>query len=133
MDHQVLGKNKNSLPPLSGTPLDRLFIHLEKYACEHPLTVIAVSLLVAALSLWVTVERLTFKTGRGDLVNNDLPYVQIYEQYRQEFEDLEGMIVVVEGQNHAEMKSFAETLAEKLKGHPSAFSKSFSSKEEALS
>ena len=109
--------------PASGSLLDRLFLLLERYACEHPVTVVIAFLIVAALSIWGTVESLTFKTGRGDLVSKDLPYVKTYEKYRDTFEDFEGMIVVIEGDTPAEMKSFAEALAEKLGGHSSVFSK----------
>ncbi|MCH8311984.1 MAG: MMPL family transporter [Nitrospinae bacterium] len=105
--------------------LDRFFFYIEHFAYTHSFSVIAVSLVLAALSLWVTVEKLTFKTGRGDLVAKDLPYVQRHEKFRQEFDDFDGMIVVVEGQDPEQKKNFAEALAAKLKSHPKVFSDVF--------
>ena len=94
--------------------LNRFFYTIEHFAYRHSLTVIALSLILAVLSVWVTAEKLTFKTGRGDLVAKGLPYVEQYESYRGQFEDLEGMVVVVEGKTPTDMAGFAEVLAEKL-------------------
>lgn len=105
--------------------LDRFFVQIEHFAFTYSFTVIAVSLILAALSLWVTVEKLTFKTGRGDLVAKDLPYVERHEAFRQEFDDFDGMIVVVEGDDPDQKKNFAEALAEKFKSHSHVFSDVF--------
>jgi uncharacterized protein len=102
--------------------LNRFFYTIEHFATRHSLTVIALSLILAVLSVWVTAEKLTFKTGRGDLVAKGLPYVEQYENYRGQFEDLEGMVVVVEGKTPADMAGFAEALAEKLKAQSHLFS-----------
>jgi len=105
--------------------LDRFFVQIEHFAFTHSFAVIAFSLILAALSLWVTVEKLTFKTGRGDLVAKDLPYVERHEAFRQEFDDFDGMIVVVEGDDPDQKKNFAEALAEKFKSHSDVFSDVF--------
>ncbi|MCH8157254.1 MAG: MMPL family transporter [Nitrospinae bacterium] len=115
----------------SGTPrepvrlLDRFFFHVERFAYTHSLAVIFVSLLVAGLSVWFTVENLTFKNNRGDLVAKQLPYVELYENYRKEFEDFDGMILVVEDENPQRMKGFAEAFVKKLAQHPEKFSRVF--------
>ena len=75
--------------------LDRFFLNIERFAYTHSIAVILVSLLIAGLSIWYTVENLTFKNNRGDLVAKKLAYVETYEKYRQEFEDFDGMMVVV--------------------------------------
>jgi hopanoid biosynthesis associated RND transporter like protein HpnN len=105
--------------------LDRFFVQIEHFAFTHSFAVIAVSLILAALSLWVTVEKLTFKTGRGDLVAKGLPYVERHEAFRQEFDDFDGMIVVVEGDDPNQKKNFAEALAEKFKSQSDVFSDVF--------
>ena len=61
---------------------------------DASLLVVFVSLFLAGLSIWITGQKLTFKTGRGDLVSKDLPYVKLYKEYRQHFKDLEGMIAL---------------------------------------
>jgi uncharacterized protein len=103
--------------------LNRLLSVVEQIAYRHSLLVIALSLVLAFLSVWVTAQKLTFKTGRGDLVAKGLAYVEQYENYREQFEDLEGMVVVVEGKQPSDMADFAEALAEKLKAQPHLFSK----------
>ena len=105
--------------------LDRFFFQIESFAFAHSFSVILVSLVLAALSLWVTVEKLTFKTGRGDLVARDLPYIQRHEAFRQEFDDFDGMIVVVEGDDPEQKKNFAEALVEQFKSHSNIFSDVF--------
>ena len=99
-----------SSPPDPGV-LNRFFFVIERFAYRHSVLVILVSLVLAFLSVWVTAQKLTFKTGRGDLVAKGLPYVKQYENYRQQFEDLEGMVVAVEGEKPTEMSGFAEALA----------------------
>ena len=124
MTPQKTGNNDKSSAD-SKNILDRFFFRIERFAYNHSFSVIAVSLILAALSLWVTVEKLTFKTGRGDLVAKDLPYVQRHEMFRQEFDDFDGMIVVVEGEDPEQKKNFADALATKFKSHPEVFSDVF--------
>ena len=68
---------------------DRFFLSVERLAYTYSITVILVALLTASLSIWVTVEKLSFKNNRGDLVTKNLDYVESYEKYRQEFEDFD--------------------------------------------
>ena len=104
------------------TLLNKLFRFIERLAFKHSLIVVALSIILAGLSIWVTGEKLTFKTGRGDLVAKDLPYVKLYEEYRAQFEDLEGMVIVAESESPEKMAEFAEILAAKLKVRPDLFS-----------
>lgn len=124
MTQQTSG-NSHESPAGPKNILDRFFFNIEYFAFTHSFSIIAVSLILAALSLWVTVEKLTFKTGRGDLVARDLPYVERHEAFRQEFDDFDGMIVVVEGEDSEQKKNFAEALAEKFKSQSHVFSDVF--------
>ena len=56
--------------------LTRFLFTIERIAYRQSLLVVSVSLVLAILSLWLTAEKLTFKTGRGDLVAKGLPYVE---------------------------------------------------------
>ena len=109
--------------PTSNGLLSRFLSAIERFAYRYSILVIAASLILAILSLWVTAQKLTFKTGRGDLVAKGLPYVKLYKNYRAQFEDLSGMVVVVEGENPADMSGFAEALEKKLQAQPHLFSK----------
>ena len=124
MTQKNVEKNRKSFTDPKNI-LDRFFSKIEHFAYTHSFSVIVVSLVLAVLSLWVTAEKLTFKTGRGDLVARDLPYVQRHEMFRQEFDDFDGMIVVVEGNDPDQKKNFVEVLAAKLKSQPNVFSDVF--------
>jgi uncharacterized protein len=104
------------------TLLNKLFRFIERLAFKHSLIVVALSIILAGLSIWITGEKLTFKTGRGDLVAKGLPYVKLYDEYRDQFEDLEGMVIVAESESLEKMAEFAEALATKLKVRPDLFS-----------
>ena len=106
----------------SSTILSRLFHFFEHLAFRHSLLVVVISLVLAGFSIWITGQKLTFKTGRGDLVSKDLPYVKLYKDYRKHFKDLEGMVIVAEGGTTTRMAQFSENLASKLKSYPDLFS-----------
>jgi len=104
---------------------DRFFLSVERLAYTYSITVILVALLTASLSIWVTVEKLSFKNNRGDLVAKNLDYVESYEKYRQEFEDFDGMMVVVADEDPEKMKEFVDFFVTKLKSHSESFSTVF--------
>jgi len=104
---------------------DRFFLSVERLAYTYSITVILVALLTASLSIWVTVEKLSFKNNRGDLVTKNLDYVESYEKYRQEFEDFDGMMVVVTDEDPGKMKEFVDFFVTKLKSHSESFSTVF--------
>ena len=104
---------------------DRFFLSVERLAYTYSITVILVALLTASLSIWVTVEKLSFKNNRGDLVATNLDYVESYEKYRQEFEDFDGMMVVVTDEDPGKMKEFVDFFVTKLKSHSESFSTVF--------
>tara|TARA_B100000029_G_scaffold65097_1_gene58198 strand:- start:14 stop:2743 length:2730 start_codon:yes stop_codon:yes gene_type:complete len=104
------------------TLLNKIFHFIVRLVFRHPFSIILFSLVFAVLSVWITGEKLTFKTGRGDLVAKGLPYVKRYKEYRKHFKDLEGMVIVAEGGTPSRLAHFSETLASKLKGYPDLFS-----------
>ncbi|MDC1152507.1 MMPL family transporter [Nitrospinaceae bacterium] len=108
--------------PTPSSFLNKFFHFIERLAFKHSLVVIACSLILAGLSIWVTSEKLTFRTGRGDLVAKGLPYVKLYKEYRKHFKDLEGMVIVAEGGTPSRRAQFAEILAAKLQNGPDLFS-----------
>jgi predicted RND superfamily exporter protein len=105
--------------------IDRFFLNIERLAYTHSIVVILASLLTASLSVWFAVEKLSFKNDRGDLVANDLDYVEAYKKYRQDFEDFDGMMVVVSGEDSERMKEFSDFLVTKIKLHSQSFSTVF--------
>ncbi|CAI2717350.1 MMPL family transporter [Nitrospina watsonii] len=102
--------------------VDRMFDRLEVLAHHHPLAVLAVALLLAGLSVWVTAQHLTFNTSRQDLISPSQQFHQLFQDYRKSFEDFDGMIVVVEGDRPRPMRGFAEALVTQLQTRQELFS-----------
>ena len=115
----------NSEPKKELGLLDRFFLNIERFAYTHSIAVILVSSLIAGLSVWVTIDKLSFKKNRGDLVAKKLDYVENYEKYRQEFEDFDGMMVIVTDEDSEKMKEFSDSFVNRLKQFPQNFSKVF--------
>ncbi len=101
---------------------DRVFNRLEILDYHHPFRVLTVSLLIAILCVWATARYLEFNTSRQDLLSPDLEFQQLFKDYREAFQDFDGMIVVVEGDRPESMKRFAETLVERLHQQRDVFS-----------
>ncbi|QPJ64758.1 MAG: MMPL family transporter [Candidatus Nitrohelix vancouverensis] len=99
----------------------RLFRALARFVYSRPTLVVVLCFVAAALSLWITAERLTFHTSRSDLLPQDREYIHLYEAYREEFEDFDGMIIVVEGANKNQMKRATEALVQKMQATPDTF------------
>ena len=117
--------NKTDSADTSTNIFAKIFSRLVRLAYFHSATVILVSLVVAALSIWATITYLKFNTSRGDLIAKDLRYNELYREYRDQFEDFDGMIVVVEGDHPSSMKNFAEALVEELEKDEASFPQIF--------
>ncbi|MEC7641833.1 MAG: MMPL family transporter [Nitrospinota bacterium] len=109
----------------SSRGINQLLVKVEKFAYSHSWRVLLVSLLLALASIWTTSNFLKFNTSRGDLVSKDLPYNQRNEEYRKEFENFDGMIIVIEGDDQTQMESFTKGLIDELDKQKSAFSQIF--------
>jgi hopanoid biosynthesis associated RND transporter like protein HpnN len=120
-----LASGKSDSTSTSSDLLGKFFTRLERLAYFHSIPVILVSFALAGLSIWVTINYLKFNTSRGDLISRDLPYNKLYKEYRDQFEDFDGMIVVVEGDHPSSMKDFAEALVKELDKNKTSFPQVF--------
>jgi len=116
MDSSV--PSEKSSPSSKSGSLNRVFTAFETLAYFHPWWVLSVSLILAALSVWFTVAHLQFNTHRSDLISKDMKFHKLYRQYRERFQDFDGMIVVIEGEHPEAMKQFADQLVERLQNRP---------------
>lgn len=105
--------------------INRLLIQVERFAYAYSKTVVLLSLVSALACIWVTGHFLKFNTSRGDLVAQDLPYNQRNKEYREEFENFDGMIIVIEGDNHPQMEGFTHALVHELNTKHPVFSQIF--------
>jgi len=81
---------------------------------RHPRIVLAVALLLAALSIVYTSQKLEFLTGRDDLMPRHAAFQQDYQAYRAAFGDQEEIAVVIEGADPALVSRFSDTLYARL-------------------
>lgn len=77
-------------------------------------TVAILVLAISALAVWYTVRHLEFLVSRTQLISVDKPYLQQANEAVKAFHGLDQLIVVAEGPDLAETKTFVQHLAERL-------------------
>ncbi|MGE0826882.1 MAG: MMPL family transporter, partial [Candidatus Binatia bacterium] len=77
-------------------------------------TVLTLCLLLAGVAAWYTASHLTFITGNNDLVSSDKRYLQLDEEYADEFVGVDQLVVVIEPRDVPQGKEFATKLAAAL-------------------
>ncbi|MEW6387218.1 MAG: MMPL family transporter [Thermodesulfobacteriota bacterium] len=86
--------------------------------------IVGLAVLVAGLSVYYTVNHLSFRTNRSDLVASNLKLVRQGEKLDQDFGSHDGLVVVVEN-GHPHSIAFAEALAAELRKYPGQFTDLF--------
>ena len=105
--------------PLS---LKQRLVALEKRAlraCAHGIvsyakTALAVCLLLSVAASLYTARHLELVTGRNDLISTEKRYLQLDEEYSEEFIGVDQVAVVVEPRDIPQGKAFVTRLAERL-------------------
>ncbi|NBB84593.1 MAG: MMPL family transporter, partial [Alphaproteobacteria bacterium] len=86
--------------------------------CDHPWPVLLATLLLAVVSVWLTVQRLAFQPDRNALVSRDLDWNQRYIDYREafSFDDMIAVIEVPDGPgDRGRARRYADALAAELR------------------
>jgi hopanoid biosynthesis associated RND transporter like protein HpnN len=96
------------------TKEQRLFRLLAHCTVTAPWTIILCSLLLAAMAVYSTVHHLEFVTGRNDLISSNKRYIQLDDEYSQEFMGIDQVVVVVDPRSVQQGKDFVTKLAETL-------------------
>ena len=105
--------------PLSFT---QQFIALEKRALRaiaqgviaYAKTTLLICVLISIGASWYTARHLELVTGRNDLISTDKRYLQLDEEYSEEFVGVDQVVVVVEPQDIPQGKAFITRLGERL-------------------
>lgn len=84
----------------------------------YPKSVLCGCALLSLAAIWTTAHRLELVTGRNDLVSSDKRYVQLDEEYDDEFVGLDQVVVVVEPRDVRQGKAFLIRLAARLAQEP---------------
>jgi hypothetical protein len=99
----------------------RLLRRLVRLSCRRPGVTVAISLLLAVVSVAYTVQALTFKTSTRSLLPQDAGFVVRYAEYAKEFGELEDIVVVVEAGSFEGARAYATRLTEELQQGPVQF------------
>jgi uncharacterized protein len=114
-------------PPHSedATFAHRLLARLVGGVCRHPRMVLAVSLLLAAVSVAGFARFLEYRTQRSDLISPNKDSQKRWREYLAEFGNDDDIVVVVKGGDRAQMRSALEALAGKVREQPDLFDRLF--------
>ncbi|HBA88770.1 MAG TPA: transporter [Geobacter sp.] len=94
-------------------------------AARQPWLVLVLALLLSALSLWYTSQRMEFLTGRDDLMPRNTSFNRDFRAFRAEFGDMEDIAVVIEGADAERVGAFGSRLHDQLAKRKDLFSDVF--------
>src|SRR2546428_7709143 len=87
---------------------------LARLSIRHPWTVLLLCLVAAAWAGFYTVQHLEFIASRNALISSDKRYVQLDDEYGDEFAGIDQLVVVIQPRDVQQGKEFATRLAEIL-------------------
>jgi len=90
--------------------LSRLFSLISR----HPFVVIVIALLLSVVSVFYTIQNMSFLTGRDDLMPKNAPYQVEYREFNKNFGDQDEIVVVVEADDPLLASRFSSSLYERL-------------------
>ncbi len=103
----------------------RLLLGLVSGACRFPRLVLALAVLVCALSVYASSTRLEYRTERSDLVSPRKHYQKRWRQYLAEFGEGDDIVVVVKGDDRPQMQRALDSLAAAIQKQPALFDRLF--------
>jgi hypothetical protein len=103
----------------------RLLAGLVSGVCHFPRLVLALSLLLAAGSLYAFSHFLEYRTQRNDLISPNKDYQERWRKYLAEFGNDDDIVVVVQGASRQQMQQALEALAARVQQQPDLFDRLF--------
>jgi len=94
-------------------------------AARHPWLVLVFALVLSALSLWYTSQRMEFLTGRDDLMPKNTAFHSDFRDFRAEFGSMEDIVVVIESADAERAGAFGNRLHQALAKDKEHFSDLF--------
>ncbi len=86
---------------------------------------LALSLVLVALSVWGACTRMQYQTSRNDLISPRKDYQQRWNNYLAEFGDDDDMVVVIQGNDRPTMIAALESVAGRIQQQPEYFDRLF--------
>ena len=94
-------------------------------AADRPWLVLSLALLLSALSIWFTCQRMEFLTGRDQLMPENTSFNRDFGVFRAEFGDMEDIVVVIESADAERAGLFGKRLYDALARDKEHFSDLF--------
>jgi len=112
-------------PPVTvsddAAPMARPLGWIAAVVARYPAAVVAISLGLAAVAVWLTVDRLGFRTSRLDLLNPESTYNRLWIDYIDEFGDDDDAVIVVEGDSEVYLTPVLEEISTALEQRSGLF------------
>ena len=83
---------------------------ITRFVIRRPFLVLVLSILLAFLGVWGTLNRLEFKTSRLDLINPKSEFNLRWLKYIESFGSEDDVVVIVEGKDSASIEQTADSL-----------------------
>ncbi|MHB9006710.1 MAG: MMPL family transporter, partial [Limisphaerales bacterium] len=103
----------------------RLLTGLARAVIRHPGWFVVPQLVLFAVCVWVTVDRLQFDMDRNNLVGTDQRYHQAFMKYLVEFDAGMDLVAVVESESREKNRQFVERLGARMQAEPELFTNVF--------
>jgi hopanoid biosynthesis associated RND transporter like protein HpnN len=84
------------------------------FVASYPRAILVASLLLSLVSVVYTAKKMEFLTGRDDLMPKNTGFHRDYSAWRQEFGDMDDIVVVIESADQERAARFGTRLYEKL-------------------
>ena len=105
--------------------IQRALVSLADLCCRFPYLTLALTLGLAAASIYFFCTNLKYYTNRNDLISPNKDYLQRWKQYVADFGKDEDVVVVVEGNDQNQMKQALESIAAEVRKRPKLFDRLF--------
>jgi hopanoid biosynthesis associated RND transporter like protein HpnN len=104
---------------------EKRFKGLFGFVAAYPRAILVVALLSSLLSVLYTMKKMEFLTGRDDLMPKNTGYHQDYRNWRQEFGDMDDIVVVIESSDAERAARFGSALYQRLAADKKHFQEVF--------
>lgn len=98
---------------------DALLARWARVVTNHPVSTLAVAVVMASGAIALTAVSLQFKTDRSELVASDLPWNQRYTDYKRRYPRWDDVLIAIEGDpDDIHVDRLAREVAERLRSDP---------------
>ncbi len=86
-----------------------------RFVIAVPWLTVLLAVATAGVALWYTISALEFETSRDVLASSHARYIQLKNEIKEDFDDTDYLVVVIEPPNLARGKQFVQALVPRLR------------------